>query len=143
MTIAHLPHILAVINLATVLALGIGLYFIRSRDELSHRASMVVATLLGVAFLAIYVIYHLNAGLAKFGGYGVIRPIYFSLLMIHILAAVATVPLVPITILRGLRGRREAHRRIAKWTWSVWMFVSVSGLVVYAMAVLIYPYSGS
>jgi putative membrane protein len=143
MTIAQLPHVLAVINLATVLALGIGLYFIRSQDELSHRASMAAATVLGVAFLAIYVIYHLNAGLAKFGGHGVVRPIYFTLLIIHILAAVATVPMVPVTIFRGLGGRREAHRRIAKWTWSVWMFVSVSGLVVYAMAVLLYPYSGS
>jgi putative membrane protein len=104
---------------------------------------MMIALILGAAFLAVYVTYHLSAGLAKFGGHGVIRPIYFTLLAIHIVMALVTTPLVPITAYRALRGRIEGHRRLAKWAWGCWLFVSVSGVVVYVMAVHIYPYSGA
>ena len=135
-----LPHILAVINLLTIAALSSGLYFIRHRDRIRHRASMITASVFGAAFLAFYLVYHFGAGLAKFGGYGFIRPVYFTLLIIHILMAVVSTPLVPLTVYRGWTGNIAQHRRVAKWAWGIWFFVAFSGLIVYVMAIHLYPY---
>jgi putative membrane protein len=92
-----------------------------------------------VVFLITYLIYHFNSGLARFGGEGIIRPIYFTLLITHVVFAAVITPLVPITVYRALKGRFERHKRIARWTWPLWMFVAVSGVVVYVMAVQLYP----
>lgn len=140
---ADLPHVLAAINSATIVTLSAGLLFIRRRNRAAHRLCMLTALVLGAGFLVLYVTYHLSAGLAKFGGHGVIRPIYFSLLTTHILAALVITPLVPVAAYRALRGQIENHRRLAKWAWSTWLFVAVSGVVVYAMAVHVYPYAGA
>jgi putative membrane protein len=140
---SDLPHIMAVINSATIVVLLTGYFFIRRGDRAVHRFCMIIALILGAAFLAIYLTYHFSAGLAKFGGYGVVRPIYFTLLAIHILMALVITPLVPITAYRALSGQIESHRRLAKWAWSSWLFVAVSGVVVYVMAVHIYPYGGA
>jgi putative membrane protein len=140
---SDLPHILAVINSATIVVLLTGYYLIRRGDRAAHRICMIVALVLGAAFLSVYVTYHLSAGLAKFGGYGAIRPIYFTLLAIHVLMAVVITPLVPITAYRALSGQIDAHRRLAKWAWSSWLFVAVSGVVVYVLAIHLYPYSGA
>lgn len=137
-----LPHILAVINLATLTALVSGLYFVRHGDRARHRLSMITATVFGAAFLAIYLVYHFSAGLAKFGGYGLIRPIYFTILIVHIIMAVVSTPLVPLTVFRGLSGHTAQHRRLARFAWPVWFFVAASGLVVYVMAIHLYPYQG-
>jgi putative membrane protein len=138
-----LPHILAVINSATVLVLCAGYMFIRKGDKVSHRSGMLMAASLGAAFLAVYLVYHFNAGLAKFGGHGAIRPIYFTLLAIHILMAVVVTFIVPLTLVRGLAGRTAGHRQIARWALPVWLFVSVSGVVIYVMAIHLYPYAGA
>ncbi len=138
-----LPHILAVINTATVIVLLVSYWFIQNGDKKSHRAGMLVAAVLGAAFLAIYLTYHFSAGLAKFGGHGTIRPIYFTLLSIHVLMALVVALLVPVTLMRGLGGSYAAHRRVASWALPVWLFVSVSGVVVYVMAIHIYPYTGA
>ncbi len=138
-----LPHILAVINTATVIVLLASYWFIQRGDRKSHRAGMLVAAMLGAAFLAIYLTYHFSAGLAKFGGHGTIRPIYFTLLSIHVLMALVVALLVPVTLMRGLGGSYAAHRRVASWALPVWLFVSVSGVVVYVMAIHIYPYTGA
>ena len=138
-----LPHILAVINTATIIVLLASYWFIRHGDRGSHKAGMLVATVLGAAFLAIYLTYHFNAGLAKFGGHGVIRPIYFTLLGVHVLMAAAVALLVPMTLIWGLGGSFSAHRKVASCTLPVWLFVSVSGVVVYVMAIHIYPYTGA
>ncbi len=135
-----LPHVLAVINLGTLAALATGLYFIRHGDRERHRKSMITASVFGAAFLAVYLVYHFGAGLAKFGGYGFIRPVYFTLLIIHILAAVVSTPLVPLALYRAWTGAIEKHRRLAKWAWGIWFFVAASGLVVYVMAIHLYPY---
>jgi uncharacterized membrane protein YozB (DUF420 family) len=100
---------------------------------------MIGALTVSVAFLVTYLIYHFNSGLAKFGGEGIIRPIYFTLLITHVAFAAVITPLVPITVYRALKGRFERHKRIARWTWPLWMFVAVSGVVVYVMAVQLYP----
>jgi putative membrane protein len=141
--IQTLPHILAVINTATVIVLLASYWFIRNGDRARHKAGMLVAAALGAAFLAIYLTYHFNAGLAKFGGHGAIRPIYFTLLGVHVIMAAAVALLVPVTLIRGLGGSFSAHRKVAGWALPVWLFVSVSGVAVYVMAVHIYPYTGA
>lgn len=135
-----LPHVLAVINLSTIAVLIGGYFAVRRGDRDLHRAYMMTAVVLGSAFLAVYLVYHFGAGLAKFGGYGLIRPIYFSILVIHILAAAVSAPVVPLLVYRALSGREEAHRQLAQRAWSLWMFVAVSGVVVYVMTIHIWPY---
>ncbi len=137
-----LPHIIAVVNASTVLALLCGYYFIRHGDRERHRMAMMTAVGLGVVFLGLYLTYHFGAGLAKFGGTGIIRPIYFSILIIHIIAAAIATPLVPLAFFRAVSGRFEAHRKLAPLAWKIWMFVALSGIVVYAMTIHIWPYQG-
>ncbi len=138
-----LPHILAVINVATVFALLASYWFIQHGDKERHRAGMLTAAVLGVAFLAIYFTYHFNAGLAKFGGHGRSGPFTSRCWLVHILLALVVAALVPLTLKRGLGGSIAAHRKVASWALPVWLFVSVSGVVVYVMAVHIYPYTGA
>lgn len=137
--ITDLPHINAALNGATILFLAAALYFILNGDRDRHRACMIAALVVSVAFLATYLTYHFNAGLAKFGGEGPVRPVYFTLLIIHILIAAIITPLVPLTAYWALSGQFPRHKRIARWTWPLWMFVAVSGVVVYVMAVHLYP----
>lgn len=137
--IIDLPHLNAALNAATIVFLTAGLYFILNDERDRHRACMIGALAVSVAFLASYLTYHFNAGLAKFGGEGVIRPIYFSILITHIVVAAVITPMVPITVYWALSGRFQRHRRIARWTWPLWMFVAVSGVVVYVMAIHLYP----
>jgi uncharacterized membrane protein YozB (DUF420 family) len=139
---ADLTHVNAALNAATMLFLGVGLWFILRGERERHRASMLAALVVSVAFLITYLIYHFNAGLAKFGGEGVIRPIYFTILIVHVVAAVVITPLVPIALFRALAGRFDRHRKIARWTWPLWMYVAVSGVVVYVMSVHLFPYTG-
>ncbi len=138
-----LPHILAAINLATVIVLLASYRFIKHGDREFHRRGMMIAAGLGALFLAIYLTYHFGAGLAKFGGHGIIRPIYFTLLIVHILMALLVALMVPVTLMRALAGRFSDHRKIAHWALPVWLFVSVSGVVVYVMAIHLYPYPGA
>ncbi len=143
LAISELPHVLAVINAATIATLLYGYALIREGNRASHRKAMIVAGALGVAFLAIYFYYHASAGLAKFGGEGAIRPVYFTLLAIHVLMAAIAAVLAPVAIVLALKDRFARHRHFARWALPVWLFVSASGLAVYAMAVHLYPYHGA
>ena len=138
-----LPHVLAVINAATIVALLYAYSRIRARDRDGHRRTMMVAIGLGVAFLVVYLIYHASAGLAKFGGYGPIRPVYFTLLAVHVFLAFVVAVLVPLTFFNAIKERFATHRRLARVTFPLWLFVAVSGLVVYVMAVHLYPAAAS
>jgi putative membrane protein len=138
--VQDLSHVIALLNGASAFALGLGFFFIRRGRWRRHRACMLTAVGLSAAFLVVYVIYKANAGFARFGGEGWIRPVYFTILIAHIMGAVAIVPLVPIALVRALRGRFDAHRRIARLAWPLWMYVGVSGVVVYAMAVHLFPH---
>ncbi len=140
LAIHNFPHVIAALNAATVVALSFGFFFIRSGDKTRHRAAMVTALGVSVLFLIFYVIYKANSGFAKFGGEGLIRPVYFTILIIHVIGAISLVPLVPRVLYLAIKGRFDAHRRIACWTWPLWMFVGISGVVVYIMAVHLYPY---
>ncbi|MCP4936154.1 MAG: DUF420 domain-containing protein [bacterium] len=103
---------------------------------------LLTAVMLGVTFLVINTVYHANAGLAKFGGTGLARSFPFTLLITHVLCAMICFALIPVTVFVALSGRLQAHARIARWTLPLWLFVSVSGLMIYIMAVHIYPWSG-
>lgn len=143
MTIHDLTHVLAAINAATIVVLTMAYGRIRAGDREGHRRRMMAALALGVAFLVVYLVYHSFSGLAKFGGQGAIRPIYFTLLAIHVAMAAVVAVLVPLTFVKAWRGQFAAHRKLARVTFPSWMFVSVSGLVVYAMAVHLYPAAGA
>ncbi|HTR11826.1 MAG TPA: DUF420 domain-containing protein [Roseiarcus sp.] len=142
-SVHDLPHVLAVINAATIVVLLYAYGRIRANDRDGHRRTMKVAVGLGAAFLAVYLVYHASAGLAKFGGQGVIRPIYFSLLAVHIVVAFVVAVFVPVTFYNALKARFAVHRKFARITFPLWLFVAASGLVVYAMAVHLYPMNAS
>jgi putative membrane protein len=138
-----LPHVLAAINAATIVVLLYAYSRIRARDREGHRRTMSVAFGLGAAFLAVYLVYHASAGLAKFGGHGLIRPVYFTLLAVHVVLAFVVAVLAPLTLFNAIKERVATHRRLARVTLPLWLFVAGSGLVVYVMAVHLYPLSGS
>lgn len=140
MEIQDLPHLIAFLNGLSVVALTIGYVFIKSGNREKHRMAMIGALIASAAFLVVYLIYKANSGFAKFGGEGIIRPIYFTILIIHVIGAIAITFMVPVTVIRALRERFDAHKRIARFTWPIWMFVGISGVVVYVMAVHLFPY---
>lgn len=142
MAIDDLPHVNAALNLVSAIFLALGLYFILRGDRQRHRQMMLCALAASAAFLVTYLIYHFNSGLARFGGEGVIRPIYFGILIAHVIGAVIITPLVPITLYRALTGQFDRHRTIARWTWPLWMYVAISGVVVYVMAMYFFPFAG-
>ena len=133
MTIADLPALNATLNAIAGCFLLAGFYFIRRRQIARHRASMLTAFAMSTLFLISYVIYHANVGSKPFTGQGPIRLVYFTILVTHIILAAAIVPLALLTLARGLRRDDARHRRIAKITWPIWMYVSVTGVVIYLM----------
>ena len=139
LAITDLPHVMAALNATSVAFLSAGFGFIRRGRWKAHRACMVAALAASAVFLVIYIFYKANSGFARFGGAGVIRPVYFTILILHVLGAIAIVPLVPIVVRRALKGRFERHRALARWTLPLWIYVGVSGIVVYVMAVHLYP----
>ncbi len=138
--IQDVTHINAALNALSVVFLLLGYRFIRAGNHEKHRICMLAAVTVSALFLVGYVIYKANSGFAKFGGDGAVRIFYFSLLAIHVAGAVAILPLVPLTLFRALKGKFDKHKRIARWTWPIWVFVGVSGVVVYVMAVHLYPH---
>jgi putative membrane protein len=137
--VADLPHLNAALNAVTMVLLAAALAFIRAGDRQRHKRCMIAAVVVSAVFLVSYLIYHFNSGLAKFGGHGIIRPIYFTILILHVLGAVVITVMVPITVIRALRSDFQRHRKIARWTWPLWMYVAVSGVVVYVMAIQLFP----
>lgn len=128
-----LPAVNAVLNSLTAVFLVLGYYFIRRKDIARHRAMMGVAFLLGALFLVSYVAYHSQGIVTKFGGVGAIRNVYYFILLTHILLAAITVGLVLFTLYFALTEQFAKHRRIARWTFPVWLYVSVTGVIVYLM----------
>ncbi len=141
-SIQDLSHAIAALNALSAGFLAAGYVFIRRGDRKRHRLMMLSALAVSAAFLVFYVIYKLNSGFARFGGEGFVRPVYFTILALHVIGAIALVPLVPVTVWRAWREKFDAHRRLARITWPVWMYVGVSGVVVYVMAVHMFPYHG-
>jgi putative membrane protein len=128
-----LPHLNAVINTAASVALILGLVFIKNQKYTYHGATMTVAFVLGALFLVSYVIYHGAAESTKFGGEGMIRTVYYALLISHIvLAAVALFPIL-FAYYYGYTDQRDKHRKVVKFAYPIWLYVSVSGVIVYLM----------
>jgi len=128
-----LPTVNAVLNATSAVLLVWGYTLIRGKQIQAHRKVMITAFATSCLFLVCYLIYHAQVGSVPFQGTGVIRPIYFSILITHTILA-ATVPVLAIiTLRRGLAGKYDKHRRIARWTLPIWLYVSVTGVVVYLM----------
>ncbi|MCC6164626.1 MAG: DUF420 domain-containing protein [Acidobacteria bacterium] len=133
MAVSDLPALNATLNTLATCFLLAGYVFVKRKQVNAHRACMVGALTMSALFLVSYVIYHANAGSRPFTGTGPIRVVYFSVLISHVILATAIVPLVLVTVSRALSRRFDAHRRIARITWPLWMYVSVTGVVVYLM----------
>jgi uncharacterized membrane protein YozB (DUF420 family) len=132
-TLSDLPALNAILNATAAILLVIGYSLIRAGRIRQHRAVMITACAVSTLFLTSYVIYHANVGSKRFPGQGPIRLVYFTILLTHVVLAAAIVPLALITLLRGLRGRFDRHVAIARWTFPIWLYVSVTGVVVYLM----------
>lgn len=133
MNLSSLPSINAALNTTSALLLLAGWLLIRSGRREAHRRAMIGAFAASTAFLVSYLVYHAQVGSVRFGGQGPVRWLYFTLLLSHTVLAAAIVPMVLVTLSRGLGGRFETHRRLARYTLPLWLWVSVSGVAVYWM----------
>ena len=132
-SIGDLPTVNAVLNGTSAVLLVFGYLFIRRKKVNLHKACMVSAFVISTLFLVSYLIYHYHAGSKPFPGEGWTRPLYFAILISHVILATVTLPLSIVTLARGLRGRFEKHRSIARWALPIWLYVSVTGVAVYLM----------
>ncbi|RRA99019.1 DUF420 domain-containing protein [Larkinella rosea] len=132
-----LPHINAVINSATAVLLVVGLYFIKQKNIAAHRGTMLTAFTLGFVFLVSYVLYHLSNESTPFGGQGLIRPVYYFLLISHISLSIVVVWFVLRAVYFALSGQIAKHKAVVKWAYPIWLYVSITGVIVYF---LIAPY---
>jgi uncharacterized membrane protein YozB (DUF420 family) len=138
LTLADLPALNATLNGTSAILLTIGYVLIRQGRVTLHKRCMLAALVTSTLFLTSYVIYHLNTGSHAFTGVGPVRYVYFSILISHVLLAITIVPLVLVTATRGLRAQYDRHVRIARWTLPLWLYVSVTGVVVYLMLYQLY-----
>ena len=145
MTLADLPVVNAGLNGLSAIFLTAGYYFIRKENKIAHRNCMVSAFIASVLFLICYITYHsyvayvLHKGPTVFKEPPWFRPIYLTILLTHTVLAVVIVPLVLMTLNRALKQRFELHKKIARWTWPIWMYVSVTGVVIYFLLYQIFP----
>lgn len=139
--ISYLPHLNAFLNGTSAVLLFTGYTFIRSRNVIAHRACQIAALVVSLLFLASYLTYHYNHGSTRFLGTGLVRPIYFTVLTSHTILAIVIVPLVTLTFYRAFRGDFLRHRRIARITLPLWLYVSVTGVIVYLMLYHFYPHA--
>ena len=138
MSVSDLPALNATLNGLSFILLSLGVTFIKQGRREAHKRAMLAALGSSSLFLISYVIYHLNVLSKPFMGQGPIRYVYFTILITHVILAIVIVPLVITTTLRGLRDDFERHRRIAKITFPLWMYVSVTGVVIYVMLYQMY-----
>jgi uncharacterized membrane protein YozB (DUF420 family) len=133
MAVSDLPAVNATLNAIAAVLLVVGYVLVRRGHVQHHRRVMLAAFTTSALFLVSYVIYHANAGSRAFQGQGAIRMMYFAILITHVVLAAAIVPLALITLNYGLRARFDPHVRIARWTLPIWLYVSVTGVIVYVM----------
>lgn len=135
--VTFLPKLHALLNSLTAIALLTGFYFIKNQKIRQHRYAMLTAFVLSAFFLISYVTYHYQAAPTSYGGEGTLRYVYYFILLTHIVLAVVIVPLVLLSIYFGLSDQLGRHRRISRWTFPIWLYVAVTGVLVY---ILISPY---
>jgi putative membrane protein len=148
MTFADLPAVNACLNGLSTIFLSCGYWYIKHQRQDAHRRCMIGAFATSTLFLICYLTYHtyvayyLHRGPTRFVEPAWFRPIYLTLLGTHTILAVVIVPLVFMSLLRGLRGSFEAHKRISRWTWPLWMYVSITGVLIYLILYQIFPQTG-
>jgi putative membrane protein len=148
MSFADLPAVNAGLNGLSAILLSLGYGFIRKKNQAAHRNCMIGAFAASLVFLACYITYHtyvacyLHRGPTVFRNPAWFRPIYLVILVTHTLLAVVIVPMVLVTLRRAAHSRFELHRRIARWTWPLWMYVSVTGVVIYLLLYQVFPQGG-
>ena len=138
--ISYLPHLNAFLNGTSAVLLFTGYSFIRARNVMAHRACQIAALIVSSLFLVSYLVYHYHHGTTRFLGSGFVRPVYFTILTSHTILAVVIVPLIFLTFYRALRRDFIRHRRIARVTLPLWLYVSVTGVIVYLMLYQVYPH---
>ena len=131
--ISDLPTVNAGLNFTAAVLIGAGFYFIKQKNIGAHKVCMIAALGVSAVFLASYLFYHYNVGNVRFTKQGWIRDVYFPLLITHTILAAAVLPMVLRTAFLAFKGRFANHVRIAKWTFPTWMYVSITGVVVYFM----------
>jgi len=149
MTLADLPVVNACLNGLSTLFLTAGYVYIKRQKQNAHRNCMIAAFVTSTLFLICYITYHtyiayvLHRGPTRFLDPAWFRPIYLAILGTHTILAVVIVPMVLMSLARGLRGDFERHKRISRWTWPLWMYVSVTGVVIYLLLYQIFPQRGA
>lgn len=139
LSISFLPHLNAILNAIAACFLMGGFVFIKGGNRDAHRICMIVALIISSLFLISYVVHRFYVPIFVFPGEGGIRIFYYILLISHVFLAIVIVPLIAMTVIRALKEKFAAHKKIAKWTWPIWMYVSITGIVVYLMLYQLYP----
>jgi putative membrane protein len=133
MTVHDLPAVNATLNAIAAVLLTIAFVLIRNGRIQAHRRTMIAAFATSSLFLVCYIVYHAQVGSVRFTRQGFVRPLYFGILITHVTLAAAVLPLAIITLSRGLKARYDRHRAIARWTLPIWLYVSVTGVLVYVL----------
>src|SRR5215467_14726446 len=133
MTVHDLPAVNATLNAIAAVLLCVAYVLIRQRRIDAHRRTMIAAFVTSSLFLICYVVYHAQVGSVRFTRQGFVRPLYFTILATHVTLAAAVLPMAILTLSRGLKGRYPRHRAIARWTFPIWLYVSVTGVFVYVL----------
>lgn len=138
-TIRFLPTLNAILNATSGILILMGFFFIRRKRVQAHRACMIAAVCTSILFLISYLVYHYHHGATRFTGTGMVRTLYLVILISHTILAVIIVPFVIITLRRALKGQFARHIKVARWTFPMWVYVSVTGVIVYFMLYHFYP----
>jgi putative membrane protein len=133
MSLSDLPTLNALLNSISAIFLILGYHYIKNGEQQSHKKFMISALIVSFLFLTSYVIYHYNVPTTLYPYYDWTRPVYFAILIPHIILAAVMGPFIIAAVIFAFKGKFETHKKIVKWTWPVWMFVSVSGVVIYLM----------
>lgn len=139
MSLSDLPTLNALLNTCSTIFLSLGFYFIKRQRQRAHIKCMVSALITSTLFLCSYLYYHAHAGRIYFVEPQWFRPIYLVILLTHTVLAAVILPLVIWTVVKALKGQNEKHRRIARWTWPLWMYVSITGVLIYLLLYVIFP----
>jgi putative membrane protein len=133
MSINNLPTLNAILNFTSAILLLLGFIAIKKKNQQRHKKIMLMALVVSALFLVFYLIYHSQAGSVPYMKFDWTRPVYFAILLPHIICAALIAPLILLLVYRALKGQFDKHKKLAQWVWPVWMFVSVSGVLVYLM----------
>ena len=139
LSVTDLPALNATLNATSAVLLTAGYRYIRRRQITAHKRCMLAAGATSALFLVSYLTYHYYIGSMPFRGQGWVRPLYFTILISHTALAAAVVPLVLITLFRAWKADFVRHARLARWTWPIWMYVSVTGVIIYVMLYQLFP----